>query len=67
MKKLVGWWRAESALIIGVVLALVNAAVIGGTTGKVLGAVLPLLGAGAVRQTVYSPTTVEGLTGPPGG
>lgn len=60
MRKLAGLWRAESALGIGIVLALVNAAVIGGTWGRALGAVLPLLGAGAVRKTVWAPATAVG-------
>lgn len=51
-------WRRESPFVIGIILALVNASVITGTGGRALGAVLPLLGAGAVRQTVSSPVTV---------
>ena len=57
--KLVKLWRQESALIIGIVLALVNASVIHGTLGRTLGAVLPLLGAGAVRSTVWAPATAQ--------
>ena len=51
-------WQAESAMIIAVVLALVGAGLIPGMWGKILGAVLPLLGGGAVRATVYAPDTV---------
>lgn len=60
MKKIVGWWRSESALIIGILIALVNASLIPGQAGKILGAVLPVLGGGAVRQTVWAPDTAAG-------
>lgn len=63
MTKLMSWWKAESATIVGIVLALINASVINGTAGKILGAVLPLLGAGAVRHTVFAPATVANLVG----
>jgi hypothetical protein len=66
------WWRAEPAMITGattsVILLLVafgvpisedqKVAVIG-----VVSAVLTLLGAIVVRQNVYSPASVEKLTG----
>lgn len=55
------WWKKESALIIGIVLALAGAGFVPGTGGKLALTILPLLGAGAVRQTVYSPLTVEAM------
>ena len=63
MKRIVGWWRSESAMLTAILLALVNASLIPGVTGKVLGAVLPVLGGGAVRQTVWAPdTAAQALT-----
>lgn len=59
MKTIVGWWKADSARLMSIALALVAVGVIPGVWGKVLGAVLPLLGGQAVRQTVWAPATVE--------
>lgn len=58
MKKLVEFWKADSARIVSIVLALAAAGLIPGTAGKVIGIVLPLLGGQAVRQTVFAPQTV---------
>lgn len=58
MKRLVDFWKADSARITSIVLALAAAGLIPGVWGKAIGVVLPLLGGQAVRQTVYSPVTV---------
>lgn len=58
MKQLLGWWRAESARITSIVLAIAAAGLIPGVWGKLIGIVLPLLGGQAVRQTVFAPDTV---------
>lgn len=52
-------WRAESARVVSIVLALAAAGFIPGTAGKLIGVVLPLLGGQAVRQTVWAPDTAE--------
>lgn len=52
------WWKAESATIIGIILALAGAGFVPGAWGKLVLTVLPLIGAGAVRQTVFAPQTV---------
>lgn len=59
MTRLVRVWRAESAFVVSVLLALVGAGLIPGVWGKVLGAVLPLLGGQAVRATVWAPDTAQ--------
>jgi hypothetical protein len=56
MSRLVGFWRAESARIMSIVLAIAAAGLIPGTAGKLIGIVLPLLGGQAVRQTVFAST-----------
>jgi hypothetical protein len=58
VKQIIAFWRAESALIMSIILALAAAGLIPGVWGKVIGVVLPLLGGAAVRQTVSSPFTV---------
>lgn len=58
MKRLVDFWKADSARIMSIILALAAAGLIPGVWGKAIGVVLPLLGGQAVRQTVYSPVTV---------
>lgn len=67
MGKVIGavtvFWKEESASIVSIILALVGVGVIPGTLGKILGAVLPILGGQAVRATVYKPSTVAKLTG----
>jgi hypothetical protein len=64
VKTIAKWWKAESAMIVAVALALVNASVIPGVAGRILGAVLPIIGGAAVRQTVWAPDTVATLTTP---
>ena len=61
MKRIAALWKAESARLVAIGLALVAAGVIPGTWGKILGAVLPILGNEAVRATVYAPDTVTEL------
>lgn len=63
MKKLVAWWKGDSARIFSIVLALAAAGLIPGTAGKIIGVVLPLLGGQAVRATVSSPLTVATKVG----
>jgi hypothetical protein len=58
VKAITKFWRAESALIVGIALALAGAGLVPGVWGKVILTVLPLLGAGAVRKTVWAPDTV---------
>jgi hypothetical protein len=58
MKKLLDFWKQNSAHIVAIVLALVAAGLIPGTLGKVLGIVLPLLGGQLVHNTVFAPATV---------
>jgi hypothetical protein len=62
VKKLFGsithLWQAESARIMSIILALAAAGLIPGVWGKVIGAVIPILGGQAVRATVFSPLTV---------
>jgi hypothetical protein len=58
MGMIVKVWRADSARLMSIVLALVAVGVVPGVWGKILGAVLPLLGGQAVRQTVWAPDTV---------
>jgi hypothetical protein len=59
MTTIVKWWRAESALIASIALAIVGAGVVHGIWEKVLLAVLPLIAGGVVRRTVWAPDTVE--------
>jgi hypothetical protein len=58
MNALVKFWKADSARIMSILLAIVAAGLIPGTIGKVIGIVLPLLGGQAVRATVFAPATV---------
>ena len=58
MKGLADFWKAESARIASVVIALAAAGLIPGSWGKAIGIVVPLIFGQAVRETVYSPTTV---------
>lgn len=58
MKKLIDFWKADSARILSIVLALAAAGFIPGVWGKLIGVVLPLLGGQAVRSTVSSPFDV---------
>lgn len=59
MSRLAALWKAESARILSIVLALAAAGLIPGVWGKVIGVVLPLLGGQAVRQTVWAPAAVQ--------
>jgi hypothetical protein len=59
MKAILKLWRSESALIVAVVLAVAGVITLPGPWGKALGVLLPLLGGGAVRSTVYTGTTLE--------
>ena len=52
-------WKKESALVVAVLLAVAGVVTLPGGWGKVLGTVLPLLGGGAVRSTVYTGTTLQ--------
>ena len=67
MSSIVKWWRAESAMIVAVALAIVGAGVVSGIWQRVLLGVLPLVAGGAVRQTVWAPDTVAALTATPVG
>jgi hypothetical protein len=58
VKRIAEFWRAESARIMSIVLAVAAAGLIPGVWGKLIGIVLPLLGGQAVRQTVFAPATV---------
>lgn len=62
MKIIVKWWRAESAMLVAIALAVVGAGVVSGTWQRVLLGVLPLIAGGAVRQTVWAPDTLDTLT-----
>lgn len=55
MKTLVKFWKAESALIVACIVALAGVITLPGPWAKVLGVLLPLLGGGAVRRTVWAP------------
>jgi hypothetical protein len=58
VKRLKQWWKADSARIMSIVLALAAAGLIPGSFGKALGVVLPLVGGQLVRSTVFAPQTV---------
>jgi hypothetical protein len=60
MSTIVKWWKAESALIAAVIVALAGVVTLPGSWEKVLGALLPLIAGGAVRKTVWAPDTVQG-------
>jgi hypothetical protein len=57
MTTIIKFWRAESAMLASIVIALAGAITLPGSWEKVLGALLPLIAGGAVRQTVWAPDT----------
>lgn len=59
MSLIVKWWRAESALIASIIVALAGVITLPGSWEKILGALLPLIAGGAVRQTVWAPPAVQ--------
>ena len=60
MTTIARWWRAESAMIASIVVALAGAITLPGPWEKLVGALLPLIAGGAVRRTVWAPDTVQG-------
>ncbi len=49
-------------MLVAAALAVVGAGVVSGIWQRILLGVLPLIAGGAVRQTVWAPDTVAGLT-----
>jgi len=58
MAALLTFWKAYSARLASIVMAIAAAGLISGTVGKAIGIVVPLLLGQAVHSTVFAPATV---------
>jgi hypothetical protein len=63
-KFLAALWRSEPAAITAAAVALVGALAVPDAWSKVILAVLAVAGGAVTRSQVYSPATVDKLTGP---